>query len=556
MMSSRSEQREAGVALMLALVLLLLMSAIAIGIINMSNIENAINTNFKSSETEYFAARAGVEEARYRLLPNALDHAGNLISINPALLPSAPPDAGGTVLYILNGVTLAQVTTPPTPSHPNPYFDHELCHNIPGGTGGVVQVPFNVRCTTMMPTPKIVTTPSIAPYPLDYKWARIMIKENESGPYAVAMGKPATYGVCWDKSATPPVEVVTASVADCAAGGSMPLARPVYLLTSLAVSPNGTTRRMVQVETSLGVNYHPSYSVFGTSTACPAINFVGNGHTAGFTAVAGNTEDPPPSANTTSGADVGTNGGIALGGNSTIAGIAGVASHPPCFTPNKLNSPPSATAISPEKFPVYAAPNPPPPTTKTNITKDTKLSPGNTYGDISGTGSAVITLQVPAGQGTSTNPAIFVMNSLSLAGQSTVTIAPANGSACGGTNICYVEIILAGNGTSVPLSLAGGSLNNPSGLPQTMVFNLAQPTSCSASPCGTVQITGGAATYAVFNAPMDNVVVSGNGDIFGSIISYGTTVNGDGTIYHDMNSAAQYTSDPYLHLIAFRELNY
>jgi hypothetical protein len=89
-----------------------------------------------------------------------------------------------------------------------------------------------------------------------------------------------------------------------------------------------------------------------------------------------------------------------------------------------------------------------------------------------------------------------------------------------------------------------------------MVFNLAQPVSCSASPCGTVQITGGAATYAVFNAPMDNVVVSGNGDIFGSIISYATTVNGDGTIYHDTNSAAQYTSDPYLHLIAFRELSY
>jgi len=301
-MSSRSERREAGVALMLALILLLLISAIAIGIISMSNVENAINTNFKSAETEYFAARAGIEEARNRLLPNALDHAGNLISINPALLPSAPPDAGGTVLYILNGVTLAQVTTPPTPSNPNPYFDHELCHNIPGGAGGVVQVPFNVRCTTMMPTPKIVTTPSIAPYGLDYKWVRIMIKENGSGPYMLATGKPASYGVCWDKSATPPSEVVTPSVADCAAGGSMPLARPVYLLTSLAVSASGTTRRMVQVETSLGVNYHPSYSVYGTSAACPAINFVGNGHTAGFTAVAGNTQDPPPSANTTSGA--------------------------------------------------------------------------------------------------------------------------------------------------------------------------------------------------------------------------------------------------------------
>lgn len=555
-MTRSRQKRQEGVALMLALTLLLLMTAIAFGIIAVANIENAINTNFKSAETEYFAARAGLEEARNRLMPDALDHAGNLITISSPVLPSAPPDAGGTVLYILNGVTLAQVTTPPTAGNPNPYFDNELCHDIPGGAGGIVQVPFNVRCTTMLPLPKITTTPSIAPYPLDYKWVRIMIKENGSGPYTVAKGLPATYAVCWDKSANPPVETATSSAANCAPGGSMPLARPVYLITSLAVSPTRTSRRMVQAETSLGIKYHPSYSVYGTSTACPAINFVGNGHTAGFTAVAGSTQNPPPSANKTSGGDVGTNGGIALGGNSTIAGVAGVASNPPCFTPNKMNSPPSATTISPEKFPVFPAPNPPPPTTHTNITKSTTLTPGNTYGNISGSGSALITLQVPAGQGTSANPAIFVMNSLSLTGQSTLTIAPASGSACGGTIACYVEIILAGNGTSVPLSLAGGSLNNPSGIPQTMLFNVAQPTGCGTSPCGTVQITGGAATYAVVNAPMDNVVVSGNGDIFGSIISYQTTVNGDGTIYHDSNGGPQYTPDPYLYLIAFRELSF
>jgi hypothetical protein len=221
-----------------------------------------------------------------------------------------------------------------------------------------------------------------------------------------------------------------------------------------------------------------------------------------------------------------------------------------------MNSPATATSITPQTFPVTPAPNPAPPTTSTNYTHDTTLTPGNLYGNISGSGQSTITLQVPDGQGTVANPATFIMNSLSLSGQSTVTIAPKDGAACGGTTICYIHVILAGNGAATPLSLTGGSLNNPSGVPETVIFNVAQPTSCSAAPCGTVQITGGAATYAIVNAPMDNVQVSGNGDIFGSLISYQTTDSGNGTIYHDTNAASQYIADPYLHLIAFRELNY
>lgn len=555
-MAKTIQNREKGVALMIGLILLLLITALAFGVIVMSNTENAINTNFKSAETMYFAARAGVEEGRNRLLPNQTDQAGNPITLTAPFLPTASPDQGGTVLYILNGVTLAQVMTPSTTSNPNPFFDDELCHDIPGGAGGIVQTPANVRCSTMVAPALVTTTPSIAPLALDYKWVRIMIKENKSGPYKVSNASPDNYPVCWDKSANPPAETATALVTNCAQGGALQLARPVYLVTSLAVSPSGNTRRMIQEEVALGINYNPNYSVYGVSKACPAIQFTGNGHTAGFTAIAGNTQDPPPSANTAAGADVGTNGGISMAGNSTIAGIAGVASNPPCFTPDKLMSPATATSIAPETFPVYPAPNPPPPTTKTNITQDTTLTPGNSYGNIQGSSSAVITLQVPQGMGTATNPAVFVMNSLSLAGQSTLTIAPQNGAACGGTIACYVQVIIAGNGQSTPLDLSGGSLTNPSGIPETMIFNVAQPTGCTAAPCGTVQVTGGTATYAEINAPMDDVEVAGNGDIFGSLISYTTTDVGNGTIYHDTNAAPQFQPDPYLTLIAFRELSY
>ena len=575
-MTTTNPKRQKGVALMLALVLLLLMTAIAFGVLGMSNTENAINTNFKSAETEYFAARAGVEEGRNRILPTALDQNGNPIALTSpplatALLPTAPPDAaGGKVLYLVNmPLTAANEALITTPG--NPYFDDALCHDIPQNSplGLTMWRPANVRCTATLPASYFTFAASAGPLsaascaspctPLDYKWVRIMIKENYSGPYKADNTQGDTFGVCWDKSTNPPSEIVTASVANCAQGGTLPLARPVYLITSLAVNASGTTRRMVQEETSLGITYNPNYAIYGVSTACPAINFTGNGKTGSFTAVAGSepaSGQPPNGANTTSGADVGTNGGIALGGNSTIAGIAGVATNPPCFIPDKMFQPATSTPISKETFPVYPAPNPPPPTTKTNITKNTTMVPGNNYGNISISGSATVTLSIPDGQGTQANPAVFVMNSLSMTGQSNLVIKPADGAACGGNSYCYVNVIIAGNNVTTALDLEGGSWGNLSGLPETLIFNMAQPTSCTAAPCGNVALAGNGGSFAIVNAPMDNVKINGNGDIFGSVVSYSTTDTGNGTLWHDSNAASQYNADPYLHLIAFRELNY
>jgi hypothetical protein len=568
-MKTTNQNRQKGVALMLALILLLLITAIAFGVIGMSNTENAINTNFKSAETEYFAARAGVEEARNRLLPGALDQNGASIALTAPTLPTAPPDAGGKVLYLLNmPLTAANEALITTPG--NPYFDDALCHDIPATSGlAITHTPNSVRCVNTLPAASFTFAASAGPFsaascaspcvPLDYKWVRIMIKENYSGPYKADNAQGDTLGVCWDKSLSPPAELVTASVANCAQGGTLPLARPVYLITALATNASGTTRRMVQEETSLGITYNPNYAIYGVSTACPAINFTGNGKTGSFTAVAGSepaSGQPPNGANYTSGADVGTNGGIALGGNSTIGGIAGVATNPPCFIPDKMFQPATSTPISKETFPVYPAPNPPPPTTKTNITKNTTMVPGNNYGNISLSGSAVVTLSIPDGQGTQSNPAVYVMNSLSMTGQSSMVIKPADGAACGGNSYCYVNVIIAGNNVTTALDLEGGSWGNTSGLPETLIFNLAQPTSCTASPCGNVALAGNGGSFAVVNAPMDHVTINGNGDIFGSVVSYSTTDTGNGTLWHDSNAANQYNADPYLHLIAFRELNY
>ncbi|HEV3512080.1 MAG TPA: hypothetical protein VGS05_10285 [Candidatus Sulfotelmatobacter sp.] len=557
-MTKINQNQQKGVALILGMILLLLITAIAFGVIGMANTENAINTNFKGEETEYFAARAGVEEGRNRILSNATDQNGVSDAFTAAQLPSDVPDNGGKILYILNGtktdgtpVTLADVTT-----IGSAYSDDELCHEIPAGSPLAIspQVPNNVRCPKV-PAATFISTPSVAPYPLDYKWVRVMIKENGSGPYQVDKTQAATLGTCWDETSIPAAEIATA-VANCApVPASKPLDRPVYLVTALAVNSNGTTRRLVQEEISLGITFNPNYAIYATSKQCPSVTFTGNGATASFTATAGNEADPPVGANRTSGADVGSNGGISLSGNATIGGAADILGGA-CFTPDKMNSPATATNIAnPPTYRVTAQPNPPTPQGAPKKLPN-PMTPGNVYGDISLSGKTTLTLQVPDGQGTAANPAVFMMNSLSMSGQSSLAITPVDGGACGGSSYCYVTVIIGGNGTASPLSLTGNSWGNTSGIPEMLQFDLAQPTACVAAPCGTVSVTGNGGSYAVVNAPMDNVQISGNGDIFGSVVSYSTTDTGNGTLWHDTNNASQYTPDPYLHLIAYRELNY
>src|SRR5437016_11003563 len=113
-----NRQREQGIALLLSILCLLLLTAVAAGMMYRSATETAINGNFKSEESAYFAARAGVEEVRDRILP------ANANTIN-ASLPTALPSGAGGVVYVLNGVSASNIT-----NSTSPYFDDELCHDF------------------------------------------------------------------------------------------------------------------------------------------------------------------------------------------------------------------------------------------------------------------------------------------------------------------------------------------------------------------------------------------------------------------------------------------
>jgi hypothetical protein len=97
---TRKHQSEAGIALLIAIFVLLLISVVAIAVVVSSGTESALTGNYRSSTGVYYAALAGVEEARARLRPNDLNSFQNTW---PALFPSSGANLPmATVCYVLN----------------------------------------------------------------------------------------------------------------------------------------------------------------------------------------------------------------------------------------------------------------------------------------------------------------------------------------------------------------------------------------------------------------------------------------------------------------------
>src|SRR3954465_13072694 len=82
------------IAMITALFALLILSALAVGMMYMATTDTQINANYKESEQSHWAARAGLEEVRARLMTVG----GDLLLSAPAALP---PGAN-SVLYVVN----------------------------------------------------------------------------------------------------------------------------------------------------------------------------------------------------------------------------------------------------------------------------------------------------------------------------------------------------------------------------------------------------------------------------------------------------------------------
>jgi Tfp pilus assembly protein PilX len=576
---------EKGIALALSILALLLLSGIAIGMMYMSSTETTVNANFKAEEREYFAARAGVEEVRDRMLPknpNTINGyipdpiTGAVACANTAdcLLPttmlgnttlSASVNPTLQVVYILqSGITMSDVTSfsanskCPSTQSTSCLVDDELCHDFPSYFGTTTN---NVRCTSL-PTGNWYSTPSgssvslpyisVVPsaYALDWKWVRVTLKSNNSSiAYSVDSTMPANGLVCWNGTSevVAPAGTAVAPANNSPCGNLNPYANPVYIVTALGVNPSGA-RRIVQQEISQTPANQPS-GMFSTGTGCDSLKMAGGATTYSFTSASEGTPTVPTLANgiaQSSGGDVGANGNVDISGNgTTVNGITMTnehASQGPCNQNNGVsgngnpgtigNIPTYPAAYAPT---VPAVPNPMPPTNSCDSSNSycnggNPLTPG-AYGNVSVSGSATLTLT--GGTTTPFVPAVYTFNSLSVQGTLQV-----NGP---------VIINIAYQGSGSAIDFTGGTFVNNTYLANDLVINYC----CS----GNVKISGGADAFAVVNAPNASVTLTGGSNFYGQIV--GNTIDDQGgtNFYWDKSSNISPVTAPYYE-VTLRELSY
>jgi hypothetical protein len=538
-MNNTNRSAEKGVSLLFAMITLMLLSAIAMGMMFMSSTETSINSNFKAEETAYFAARAGLEEVRDRMLPA---NANTLTAVLPASLPTA----GNGVVYVVQpGVTAANITTF---GSNNALVDDELCHDWGAASfGGMTPQPANVRCTDLPSgTAWFQTVPSVAPFagsanPIDYKWVRLTLKQNDSTPYGAPYGmvdstQAAGNQVCWNGISE---VVVPSNATPCSA--LSPTANPVYMATALAVTVRGA-RRLIQQEIAQTPTGGFPYGLFATGRGCGALSMGGGAQTFSFNAATQNPPTNPPSNISASGGNVGTNGNMNLSGtNTTVHGtsssaIGGIGN---CNQGNGITvsggaAYGTASTVPIQNLPVPPLPNPLPPTRSCPTycyNSSQTLTPG-AYGNVNITSGATITL---AG-GTPNSPAVFTLNSISLGGGSTLVI---NGT---------VVLNIAGIGQQNPVNFTGGSFQNNTFVPNNFVINY--------GGSNNISLTGGSAAYAVVNAPNANISFSGGSNFYGQAIGATISNTGGTNFYYDQSLNTPGPNNNSYYEISMRELSY
>lgn len=220
---------ERGIALLISIFVLLLISVVAIALIISSGTESSLAGNYRSSTGVYYAALSGIEEARGRLsFSDPKSFRANIWTppSNSALIPLSGPLPIGTVGYVLNpgptdnaGTLLA--------NYPDTEYNSEF------GAGALASA--TVKTTLSIWNRPPMTSNLSFPGPL-YKWVRINAVSEKS------LNLPDTSP--WDGSQdTTPLYYDGANLNDANSG------RQVFEITALAVLPNASgqsSQKLVQ----------------------------------------------------------------------------------------------------------------------------------------------------------------------------------------------------------------------------------------------------------------------------------------------------------------------
>ncbi len=241
--TNRKRPKESGIALLISIFILLLISVVAIALIVSSGTETAMAGNYRTATSSYYAALAGLEEGRGRLLGK---NSGSFKNTAPAgFIPS--PLLMGQPVYIINPVGVENVAPwDPASTYPDLEFSTE----------------FGAAPPNPSPFTNSLSTVAGVQGPL-YKWVRInAISEKTINVDVDANGLDNT-PLYYDSN-------LSKLVANPSGG-----AQQVLEITSLAVLPNGS-QKMLQYLVALvpanipgfpsGLTFPATLTLAGSST--------------------------------------------------------------------------------------------------------------------------------------------------------------------------------------------------------------------------------------------------------------------------------------------------
>ncbi|HWC19213.1 MAG TPA: pilus assembly PilX N-terminal domain-containing protein [Terriglobales bacterium] len=325
MRKQASQNSERGMALMVALFALVLVSAVGLALMFSMNGETAIDAGYRQSNLAYFAARSGLEEVRDRIrsttAPNGLN----------GLLPTVPIGQANGVVYIVNN---ANENVQPW-NTADPYFDDELCHEInsplvPNSPGNVnTPCPKNPGSLPALAGWYTQPVPTAEALPgnvnLSYKWTRINLKLNETTTPWCVLGANCNHllpggaradQVCYNGKN----EFVLADM-------NTPLEVPG--LVERGTLPSELAMAMMMFEggsTGKGNSSHASATTTsGSSSTTSGTGTAGSSSSSGSGSASGTSTGSSSSSSSTSGSSSSSTTGL-VGSSSSTTGIAGTGS--------------------------------------------------------------------------------------------------------------------------------------------------------------------------------------------------------------------------------------
>ncbi|HVS89480.1 MAG TPA: hypothetical protein VHF01_14840 [Candidatus Acidoferrum sp.] len=257
----RRRRSQAGVALLIAIFVLMLISVTAIALIISSGTETALAGNYRSSASTYYAALAGIEEARGRLLPSNPDYLGAFVAPPGTQLPL------GQVRYVTNPVAAENVLA----AYPDTQYDTEF------GLGALAAATGAGNVKTI-PSVSTVTSGGTTYQGPPFKWVRINAVTEQSlnldvdgDGAANDNGIPLYFDPAHIDTATgkPKPSLIVSAVPP-------PSAVQALEITALAALPNGSQKllKYIVAPSTLSLNFTGSSS---SNVSFPsALTLVGN----------------------------------------------------------------------------------------------------------------------------------------------------------------------------------------------------------------------------------------------------------------------------------------